>query len=449
MKFGKQRPKRTDAAAWVPFTEAQQRRFTYEDRFGEDVPLFELKGDLIGCPRAAHAVGEQDHRVRGDKIVFEYEKPFVPRPGQGDLIDQGVSILQKDESFVMQAPTGFGKTVMAVQMIKRVGRPTLVIVTKEDLLERWEEEIVKWLGFKPGLIQGQTCDIKPVTIAMVHTLAQQGVTPQVAQAFGFVLWDECHRMAADTFSRTAFQFPALLRMGLSATPTRLDGREQMIFDTIGPIRVVQEALQITPTVAVYKSQWQAPRWRCKYCKGAGCPPCQGKGYRKAHADVGKTMHLEKDIAEHPERNAMLLKIIKQAHERGRRIVVFSSLVAHLKFLQEKSIQHMGIPEDETALYISGLSKKGREKAKAKPVLFATWGMMGEGTDIPWLDVCVLGTPRANVEQAIGRVLREYPDKPTPVVVDICDYDHPVFEKYALKRRKLYSKMRAGVQTYAT
>ena len=144
--------------------------------------MFELKGDLIGCPRAAFPCGDQDHRVRGDKVVFEYEKPFEPRPGQGDLIDEGVKILQQDESFVMQAPTGYGKTVMAVQMIKRVGRPTLIIVTKEDLLERWEEEIVKWLGFKPGLIQGDTWDIKPVTIAMVHTLAQRGFSLAVVQA---------------------------------------------------------------------------------------------------------------------------------------------------------------------------------------------------------------------------------------------------------------------------
>jgi superfamily II DNA or RNA helicase len=430
------------------YTDQWARRFTYEDRFGEEVLHFVQKGELIGCPRAAFQVGDVDERVRGDDVLFK-QIDFVPRDGQGEFIAAATKLLAQDESFVAQAPTGWGKTVVATQIIRAVGRPTLVIVTKEDLLERWAGEIQKWLGVGPGVIQADTWDLRPITLAMVHTLAQRGIATQAAKQFGFVIWDECHRMAADTFSRTAFQFPALLRMGLSATPQRLDGREQMIFDTIGPIRVVHEALQLKPQIALCKSTWQSPRWRCKGCKGAGCPACGGRGYKKAHAEVGKTMHLEKDIAAHPERNAQILKIVARAHSKGRRIVVFSTLVAHLKFLRSKLIEHLGVPPEDTALYISGLSQKGREQAKAKPVIFATWGMMGEGTDVPWLDVCVLGTPRANVEQPIGRVLREYPGKPQPIVVDICDYDHPVFEKYAAKRRKLYASMRAPVKEYAS
>lgn len=447
MKFANP-PSRTDALAWVKYSAAAAKRFTYVDRFDEEIMLFRQEHGMIGCPRAAFPVAEDDQRVRGPKIGFK-EIPWVPRAGQAEFVRAGEHLLLAGESFVAQAPTGFGKTVVATQMIKRVGRPTLIIVTKEDLLEQWEAEIQKWLGEdKVGLIQADTWDVQRITLAMVHTLAQRGCPADIAKQFGFVIWDEVHRVGADTFSQTSMQFPALLRMGLSATPNRLDGREAMIFDSIGPIRVVEEALQLTPAVACYKSPWASPRWRCKECKGHGCPGCDGSGYRKAYAQVGKTMHLEKDLAAHPERNAMLLKIIKQAYARGRRIVVFSSLTDHLRFLRQKSVEHMQVPAGDTALYISGLTKKQRAQAQTKRIMFATWGMMGEGTDIPWLDVAVLATPRANIEQPVGRVLREYPDKPQPVVVDICDWDHPVFEKYALKRRKSYAGMKAGVKEYA-
>jgi superfamily II DNA or RNA helicase len=437
-------PLATNAAAWLKATEARKRRFTYVDRFDEELLAYQLRDGYIGCPRAAFVVGEKDQRVRGDRIQGPPKNPpeFVPRDGQHEFIQKSLNILAHDESFVGQAPTGWGKTVVACQIIRAVGRKTLVVVTKEDLLDSWTQEIETWLGVKPGLIQGDTCDVRDVTLAMVHTLAQRGLPKEIADQFGFVLWDEVHRMAADTFSTTSFLFPAMLRMGLSATPHRLDGREAMIFDTIGPIRVVHEALQLTPTVALYRSPWQCPRWRCKACSGGGCPACGGEGYREAHHKPGRTTHIEKDVAAHPERNALLLKIIRQAFDRGRRTVVFSSLVDHLKFLKEKATEHMGIPADDTSLYISGLTKKQRGVAATKRVMFATYQMMGEGTNIPWLDTAVLAMPRANVEQAIGRVLREHPDKPNPVVVDIQDQSSSVFDMYCTKRRKLYATMGA-------
>jgi superfamily II DNA or RNA helicase len=208
----------------------------------------------------------------------------------------------------------------------------------------------------------------------------------------------------------------------------------MIFDSIGPIRVVEEAAQLTPKIAVYKTDW--------YCK-------RYSNGKRIHAEVGKTMHLDKLMADDQKRNLLIMKIIKSAYDCGRRIVVFSSLKIHLRFLQETVASGLhGIPLDDTALYISGLTKKQREVAKTKRVMFATWGMMGEGTDIEWLDTCILATPRANVDQPIGRILREFPDKPQPVVVDIQDWDHHVIEKYSKKRLKLYAAKGAVCKNYS-
>jgi superfamily II DNA or RNA helicase len=429
-------PIHTDGGTWFKFSERLARRHSYEDKFSDEaVELYNQQDGLIQCPRAAHPIAEDDRRVRGEPTGILSSKEFKPRSGQGEWVDEAWHLLKADQSFVAQAPTGFGKTVMAVQLIVAASRPTLVIVPKEDLLDSWEREIKAWTNVAPGRIQGPVVDIQPITLAMIHTLAQRELPEGVARKFGFVVWDECHRLPANTFAATSFQFPALLRMGLSATPKRIDGREPMIFDSIGPIRVVQEALQLAPHVALYKSPWRCPR--------------TPKNKRVWH-DFGKTVHIEKDMAKSPERNALLLRITHQAYERGRRVLVFSTLVDHLKYLRECITKHMKVPEEDTALYISGLKKKEREQAATKKIIFATYQMMGEGTDIPWLDVCILGMPRANVEQNIGRVLREFPDKPQPVVCDIQDWDSDVFEAYCTKRLGLYQSIKgATIDSYST
>jgi superfamily II DNA or RNA helicase len=72
-------------------------------------------------------------------------------------------------------------------------------------------------------------------------------------------------------------------------------------------------------------------------------------------------------------------------------------------------------------------------------------MMGEGTDIPWLDTCILAMPRARVEQPVGRIRREYDDKADAVVMDLVDADSPVFAGYASERLKWYRRIGAEVK----
>jgi len=92
-----------------------------------------------------------------------------------------------------------------------------------------------------------------------------------------------------------------------------------------------------------------------------------------------------------------------------------------------------------------MNAEQRKTASVKPVILTTYRMMSEGTDIPWLDTCVMGTPRADVVQIVGRIRREYPDKPQPIVMDFIDRDSPVFAGYANKRLNWYKKLGAEVK----
>jgi hypothetical protein len=83
----------------------------------------------------------------------------------------------------------------------------------------------------------------------------------------------------------------------------------------------------------------------------------------------------------------------------------------------------------------------REREKHRPILFTTYAMMGEGTDIDWLDTCIL----AQVTQPIGRIRRAYPDKKPPIVMDLIDEDSPVFKNYAKSRSRWYASIGCTVK----
>ena len=71
--------------------------------------------------------------------------------------------------------------------------------------------------------------------------------------------------------------------------------------------------------------------------------------------------------------------------------------------------------------------------------------MGTGTDIPWLDCCVLATPRSNIKQPVGRILREHPGKPRPVVLDFVDSDSPLYAAWARLRELIFAELGATVK----
>ena len=135
-------------------------------------------------------------------------------------------------------------------------------------------------------------------------------------------------------------------------------------------------------------------------------------------------------------------LIKQALEKGRKIVVFSTLHDHLKAIHRLCIKS-GISGRQMGFYLGATTKaekEHREREKVKPLLLTTYTMCAEGTNLPWLDTCILAMPRSNVNQPVGRIRREYPDKAQPVVIDILDADSPIFAAYAAARVKWYRSL---------
>lgn len=433
------------AMAEYPFSVALQQRFTTFSRFGDPVLLYKINQGRILLPRAVCPVGANDTRVPGRPVEFTCS--LKPRSDeQARVINATTDFLLAGQSGLVQCPTGFGKTAVTQPVIANVGVKTLVILPKTDLLwgdQQWLWSAKKFLGLTDndiGIVQQDTCLVKgrKVIFAMLHSLAIPGrYDMSLFEDVGLVIWDEVHRLPADQFLSTATLFPAKLRLGLSATPERADGKEIAVYAHIGPVRVSSKAIPMKPKVLAYRTAWQCPRTM---------RPDPKTGVKKIvplpHSP-GKCTHIFKLLAKDPTRNKLLAEMIETAWRKKRKLVVFSHLIDHLDTLRAAAGAE-GVPFKDMAYYVGGMKTQDLEAAKVKPVILTTPNMMKEGTNLPWLDACLFATPMSDIVQATGRILREYPDKPTPIIFDITDDDSPVFAGYAKNRRLFYKKLGAEV-----
>ena len=89
-------------------------------------------------------------------------------------------------------------------------------------------------------------------------------------------------------------------------------------------------------------------------------------------------------------------------------------------------------------YVGGMSEKDLKLSETKQIILASFSMANEGLDIPTLNAEFLISPKTDVVQTIGRVLRAKHAFSDPIIYDIVD-SHPVFQKQWLKRKAYYKK----------
>ncbi|MCK5788774.1 MAG: DEAD/DEAH box helicase family protein [Chlamydiia bacterium] len=384
------------------------------------------KRTLVSWARSTGKLEIQDYKTK-DGFKYCFSTP------------SGYLVLRRSNNIFVTGNSG--KTIMAMAMIANVGKKTIIVVTKEDIRDQWiaAAKMVLGLSMKDiGLIQADVCAVKgkKIVIAMIQSLSKSGKYPSSTWSdFGLAVYDEVHLANADQFSNSIWLMPAKLRLGLSATPERKDGKDIVVRGHIGETRVVWDVLGLVPNIIVKRSGFLLPMVTRKI-KG------QFKRVKLPHV-AGRTNHVNKYLAHDKTRNKLIIDFLLSAYKKDRIMIVFSELKTHLDILYEMAIMRK-IPMKDMGFYVGGMKKAEREEAKGKRILFATYAMVSTGTDIPWLDTAILGTPRSDVVQIVGRVLREYPDKKKPIVFDIVDMDSSVFSGYYQKRIAWYSKIGSTV-----
>ncbi len=430
LQKSKYEPLWTDAGAVFYDSEILREKFTFSDKYSDEVfcnyKIVKKQGSkpLIMLPRTLFPLGD-DRRCQGIDINVD----LVAEPKNPAQWEAAESVINEwnegNTEYIIEASTGFGKTYLGCVSIWYHQVSTLVLITKSDLEEQWRSSFKKFMGLNDddiGLIKGDIMDVagKKVVIGYVQSLMKDGRYPGwVYKHFGFVISDEVHLMGADKFSNCMWQLPAMFRLGLSATLDRSDDREHVFHSHCGGIRVKAHLLPMPYNVVAVFTGVMVPTnlW-----------------FRP-----GRMMKLNKWLAKHKKRQALISKAIMKAVAKGRNIVAFCDTLDHIEFAYN-SLVDAGMKISQIGKYVGGANS---EKAKAgmreeahKQVVFATYKMTSYGTDFPHWDTAVLMTPRADIRQIIGRVLREDEDKAIPLVFDFVD-NHSILINLFKSRRKYY------------
>ena len=87
-------------------------------------------------------------------------------------------------------------------------------------------------------------------------------------------------------------------------------------------------------------------------------------------------------------------------------------------------------------------------AQEKNVILGTFSMASEGMDIPKLNTMILASPKSDIVQSVGRILRQKKEtrKFTPLIIDIDD-DFSTFKNQSKKRLAYYNKCKYDITIY--
>ena len=431
-------PLRTGAMSAYPYSKWLEALYTFQSTYDDTVCGALKQGNTLLVPRESvpYAVPDADFRTHYPPKPVSVS--FSPRNDeQADLAAKSLALLQSGQSHIFEAPTSWGKTVVGSVIAARCGQPTLIVVTKEDLMHQWYDSLTQVLGISPsmiGKVQGDICDWKgkQFVLGMVQSLMiLDKYPPEMYRHFGLLVIDEVHQLAAECFVRVCQTFPAKLRLGFSATPTRKDGKTKLLHWHIGPILVRGTILEAKPKVLVRQTGWSIP-------------------LRMSHGELGPIPHkpgrmvlVTKAMAASDIRNMEIVNFVRQSYKSGRITLVLSDLrETHLHRLFQM-LTNEGIPGDDIGYYVGGMSKIALSHTKKRLVVLGTYKMCSTGTDVPKWDTLVMATPRADVKQTIGRVLRSVKGKKQPVIFDLVD-KNAIFQGFHLARLKQYYSVGAEI-----
>jgi superfamily II DNA or RNA helicase len=362
-------------------------------------------------------------------------KPCPDLNFNGELRDYQTAIVNKYIQHVhnggggcLDVDPGKGKTVMALKIMSVLKVKTLVIVHKTFLMNQWLERIQQFLpGARVGRIQGQEIDVedKDIVIGMLQSLSMKDYDDAIFADFGFSVFDECHHMSAEVFCRCMMKVTTRYTLGLSGTMTRKDGLTKVFIMFLGEIvhkeKSTMDADVVVKSIQIYipddefnelETDYRGnPKFSTMITKLCNCAP---------RSEFILSV-LENELRTNPDQQVMIL-----AHNK--------SLLSYLyDAITDRNIAGCGT---SVGYYLGGMKDADLKASEKKKVIIATYAMASEGLDIPTLTTLIMATPKTDVCQSVGRILRT---KHThPLVIDFVDH-HDIFKSQWMKRQSYYVK----------
>ena len=407
-----------------------------DSRFVPRYPIYKETDQCIYIPKH-FGIGEFGMYTTSTRDVPQTNENFWEFTGS--LRDTQVDVVN---SFLKPEPhdgliclhTGGGKTVCGLYIASQLKIPTLVLVHNTFLRDQWIERIKTFLpNARIGLFQGdlQQVQDRDIVVGMLQTISMKELPPDIFKPIGFVIVDECHHIASEAFSQAIPKITSKYMLGLSATPERKDRLMHVIHWFLGPLLYKSDTSdKVDPGVFVEVYEFDK-----------GDEKFNEVIYNKQ--GVMFTSLMVNKLVDFEPRNQMIVELLTDVYDdHQRQILVLTDRVEHTKTLFDMLPTY--IKEESCILSRSVDSKTRSEWCESKRILIATYQMCKEGFDVPTLNTLVIATPRPDVDQIVGRILRVEKTKRTvsPLILDIVD---PAFRRQFQERLSLYTKREYRVE----
>lgn len=410
------------------------RPLTQQTRFGggganeKIFPVYRESPSKLYVPRfygeMKWGVPQEIRLFPGENIHIPFEGTLYPR--QQDVVDIFMNAIRSGKGGgLISLDCGEGKTVVALKILAETGKKGMVVVHQDFLADQWRERMTQFLPTaKIGRIQGQIIDIegKDIVIATIQSLSMKEYPESLFESFGITIFDEVHHMGSEVFSRALFKVVTPYTLGLSATMNRKDGNTKIFKMFLGDILVQGKKEHYAVEVRLIDYKVSDPDFNAV-----------ATDYR---GNVMYSTMISKLCSYNP-RTEFILKVITDLFIESSEDQLI--ILAHNRNILEylfNAITHRGIANGSVGYYVGGMKDKDRKESENKKIVLATYSLASEGLDIKTLSRAMFITPKTDVEQSTGRILRLKKGK--KVIVDIVD-SHEPFRNQSVKRCAFFKK----------
>jgi len=360
-----------------------------------------------------------DINVIESDLMKEIQSEVVPT---NDIYLPGIELREDQKRLVWSAlkhkrgmliaPTGTGKSILALSIMKAFqGKIILFLVPSLDLLKQTEDELDRF-GFKsittlgggkPKHIYGQ------ITVSTIQTMIRMDLD-QMGHIFDLVIVDELHLASGvdATLEKILSKIPAPYRIGFTATPPTEEQKRLTITGLLGPI--------------IDEVTWEEGREENMlvepWLKLVNVPKCSDVDNQRSYKDEYRV-----GIVENKTRHRIILREAQSLANSGVTSLIFVNIVEHGQRLFDtfnksdiKCTYVKGDVDSDTRNKI----KKQLEQGELDCVISTVWK---EGVNIPSLGAIILaggGKSEIALMQKIGRSLRRSEGKDQAIIVDFVD-----------------------------
>lgn len=389
---------------------------------------FEYLCDL--CNQNNIKMNINDRRNKGQKLNIKFN---------GKLrVEQSIALKEmlKYENGILEAPTGFGKTVICCKLIEERNVNTLIVTFNLLLLNQWKQRLKEFLNIeKVGQIgAGKNTLTNKIDVASIKTIYNDGKFNDIVKNYGMIIIDECHHSSAYTYEAALNMMNAKYVYGVSATPEKENGHTPIIKMQCGDIR--------------YKVDMKAYNKKLNLSMKVYNKNVHLNFVNKNVMDY-KINEIYDLISKDVIRNEVVLKDVEKEFKNGKNVLVLTERIDHLEYLYEK----LSKITDNIIVYRGGLGKKVLKKYdelnsnikenNENKIIIATSSCIGEGFDDSTLEVLFLTMPISSVNRIVqytGRLHRKNEIKKEIIVYDYVDDNFSMIRNMFLKRKKAYEKL---------